>query len=315
VSCACTLELRSACSTVPSAIVVPVVVLVRRTTTPATRASETTSAISALIVVNAGRPVSITRSVLSLPSGIVSPGCQFETVVRSGRVGTTAGATLENGEDHLFLERGSVWFRWKAPWSGWATFHPCGSRFDTELDVYTGPSLLELEEVYLRADACARGDAWHADFEAAAGTVYRIAVGAAYRGNKGPFTLRWGRYPERTSARGSCFFSTKGVLRWCLGRGANSWDPCSASTVYKDRRSRYWVEEGHTVWGYVRTAGPGRWRAMVGPGPQGWSRDGTIVRAAGGRWIVRNFRGRSLGFARGPHPVAVGAYRLLAGNC
>jgi hypothetical protein len=231
------------------------------------------------------------------------------------RGGTTAGATLENGEDHLYLERGSVWFKWKAPWSGWATFHTCGSRFDTELDVYTGPSLLELQEVYLRADACARGDAWHADFEAAAGTVYRIAVGAAYRGNKGPFTLRWGRYPERTSARGSCFFSTKGVLRWCLGRGANSWDPCSASTVYKDRRSRYWVEEGHTVWGYVRTAGPGRWRAMVGPGPQGWSRDGTIVRAAGGRWIVRNFRGRSLGFARGPHPVAVGAYRLLAGNC
>ena len=27
------------------------------------------------------------------------------------------------------------------------------------------------------------------------------------------------------------------------------------------------------------------------------------------------FRGRSLGFARGPYPVAVGAYRLLAGNC
>jgi hypothetical protein len=53
----------------------------------------------------------------------------------------------------------------------------------------------------------ARGDAWRTDFKVAAGTVYRIAVGAAYRENKGPFTLRWGRYPERTSTHGACFFS------------------------------------------------------------------------------------------------------------
>jgi hypothetical protein len=42
---------------------------------------------------------------------------------------------------------------------------------------------------------------------------------------------------------------------------------------------------------------------------------GTITRATGGRWIVRNLRGRTLGFARGPYREAVGAYRLLAGNC
>jgi hypothetical protein len=97
VSCACTPELRSACSTVPSSIVVPVVVLMRRTTTPTTPASETKSAISAtiiagehaLIVVAAG-PAGVDHgSVLSLPSGIVSPGCQFETVVRSA--GGSAG--------------------------------------------------------------------------------------------------------------------------------------------------------------------------------------------------------------------------------
>jgi hypothetical protein len=226
------------------------------------------------------------------------------------RSGATAGATLEAGENHFYLEQGSVWFRWKAPWSGWATFQTCGARFDTELEVYTGTSLLGLERVYSLDGACARGRASGADFKAEAGTVYLIAVGG-FRG-EGEFTLRWGRFLERTSTHGSCFFSTKGVLRWCLGRGANSWDPCQAAEVYQDG-DRYFVSEGNTKLGYVRPAGPARWRAMV-PVYRGWARGGAIVRASNGRWIISR-RGRTLGFARGPYPIAVGAYRLLAGNC
>ena len=131
------------------------------------------------------------------------------------RGGTTAGATLEASEDHSYSVQGSVWFRWKASWSGWATFQTCGARFDTELDVYTGPTLLGLEQVYSYDGACARGRASGADFKAAAGTVYWIAV-AGFKG-EGAFTLRWGRYPERTSTHGSCFFSTKGC---CAGAWA-----------------------------------------------------------------------------------------------
>jgi hypothetical protein len=229
------------------------------------------------------------------------------------RDGTTACATLENGEEHSYRAQGSVWFRWRAPWSGWATFHTCGARFDAELNVYTGASLLgvgtglfELRRVRARArvpgQPLGRGGDRLPD------------RGVHLQRDGGGFTLRWGRNAERTSTHGSCFFSTRGVLRWCLGRsaGKNNWSPCQAADVYKGG-SRYWVEEGHTVFGYVRPAGPGRWRAMVAV-YRGWSRDGTIVRAAGGRWIVSS-RGRTLGFARGPWPVAVGAYRLLAGNC
>jgi hypothetical protein len=227
------------------------------------------------------------------------------------RGGTTVGATLQAGEDHFYAVQGSVWFRWKAPWSGWATFQTCGARFDTELGVYTGPSLLGLERVYSYDGACARGRASGADFRAAAGTVYSIAV-AGFKG-AGEFTLRWGRYPERTSKYGSCFFSTKGVLRWCLGRGAGSWDPCDGASTVDKYGGRYFVSEGHLEQGYVRPAGPGRCSAMV-PAYRGWARGGTIVRASNGRWII-SLRGRTLGFARGPYPVAVGAYRLLAGNC
>jgi hypothetical protein len=47
---------------------------------------------------------------------------------------------------------------------------------------------------------------------------------------------------------------------------------------------------------------------------RGWERDGTILRAAKGKWVISS-RGRKLGFARGLYPVAVGAFRRLAGSC
>jgi Tol biopolymer transport system component len=43
-------------------------------------------------------------------------------------------------------------------------------------------------------------------------------------------------------------------------------------------------------------------------------RDRWIVRGTRGRWFVSS-GGRRLGIARGPFAVAVGAYRLFAGNC
>jgi hypothetical protein len=121
------------------------------------------------------------RAPAAITANLVPPNDDFADTAplvgaAGARDGTTAGATLENGEDHLYPVRGSDWFRWRAPWSGWATFDTCRARFDVELDVYTGPSLLELERVYLDDDGCARERAFRADFKAAAGTVYRIAV-------------------------------------------------------------------------------------------------------------------------------------------
>jgi hypothetical protein len=78
-------------------------------------------------------------------------------------------------------------------WYDRRTRTPAGSRFDTELDVYAGPSLLELEEVYWRADG--RRGRVALRLQGRGGDRLPIAVGAAYRGNKGLFTLRRGRYP------------------------------------------------------------------------------------------------------------------------
>jgi hypothetical protein len=118
---------------------------------------------------------------------------------------------------------------------------------------------------------------------------------------------------SRTAAHGSCFFSIRGVLRWCLGpRYGNVWTPSGTGEVRKEGR-RYFVSQSDHDHGYVRPADrPGKWRAMA-KFHRGWSRYGTITRASGGRYLVR-IRGQRLGFARGPWPVAVGAYRLLYGS-
>jgi hypothetical protein len=118
---------------------------------------------------------------------------------------------------------------------------------------------------------------------------------------------------SRTAAHGSCFFSIRGVLRWCLGpRYWNAWTPSGTGEVRKWGQ-RYFVSQSGHLHGYVRPANrPGKWRAMVVH--SGWMRGGTITRASGGRYLVRTYGGQRLGFARGPWPVAVGAYRLLYGS-
>jgi hypothetical protein len=120
----------------------------------------------------------------------------------------------------------------------------------------------------------------------------------------------------RTASHGSCFFSIRGVLRWCLGPryrdagGPSRWTPSGTGEVRKEGQ-RYFVSQSGHDHGYARPANrPGKWRIMIVHGT-GWLRGGTITRASGGRYLVRTYRGRSLGFARGPWPVAVGAFRLL----
>ena len=69
--------------------------------------------------------------------------------------GSNAGATGELGEpDHnqSSLPLNSVWWKWRAPFSGQMTITTEGSNFDTTLAVYTGSSLSSLVEVVSNDD-------------------------------------------------------------------------------------------------------------------------------------------------------------------
>ncbi|HEU6445030.1 MAG TPA: PASTA domain-containing protein [Gaiellaceae bacterium] len=104
--------------------------------------------------------------------------------------GTNAGASNEADEPSGVAK--SVWYRWAAPSSGWASFSTCGSPFDTTIGVYRGSSLASLEFVAYSDDACGAGS--RAVFEAVQGVTYQIAVGG-FAGDEGDFTLAWNRNP------------------------------------------------------------------------------------------------------------------------
>ncbi len=106
--------------------------------------------------------------------------------------GLTTGASMEADEPDHFDGYGysSVWYRWTAPSSGWATFETCGASYDSVLAVYTGSQLAQLTEVASNDDAC--GLSSRVSFEATAGTVYSVAV-AGFEGATGEFTLVWNR--------------------------------------------------------------------------------------------------------------------------
>lgn len=102
--------------------------------------------------------------------------------------GNNFGATMQEGEPvHAGVASvdASVWWRWTAPASGLATFHPWGSDFGPVLAVYTG-SWGSLNEVAGAAE-------WISEisFEVTAFTVYHIAV-AGGDGHRGRIALNWG---------------------------------------------------------------------------------------------------------------------------
>jgi hypothetical protein len=92
--------------------------------------------------------------------------------------GSTLGATKEAGEPSHAGQSGgaSVWYRWEAPASGPVTVRTAGSSFDTLLGVYIGGSVGGLSMIASNDDAPDGLLTSEAAFNAAAGTVYRIAV-------------------------------------------------------------------------------------------------------------------------------------------
>jgi Ca2+-binding RTX toxin-like protein len=104
--------------------------------------------------------------------------------------GSNIDATKELGEpDHAGDAGGaSVWYRWTSPASGTATVDTCDSPLDTLLGVYTGASVSTLTEVAGNDDGCIVGSGSFVEFQAQAGTEYRIAVDG-FEGAMGEFDL------------------------------------------------------------------------------------------------------------------------------
>lgn len=73
----------------------------------------------------------------------------------------------------------SVWFSWEASVSGWVTASTCGSGFNSLLDVYTGPTLFNLQRAAPKREGlnfdCPPGGS-QVTFKAVAGTNYKLRV-------------------------------------------------------------------------------------------------------------------------------------------
>ena len=104
---------------------------------------------------------------------------------------SNAGATFESGEpEHNYSSATtSVWWKWTPTKSGSVTFSTEGSSFDTILAVYTGSTLLSLEQYALDDDG-GTDNTSICTFEAVAGTTYYIAV-AGYNAKTGTINLSW----------------------------------------------------------------------------------------------------------------------------
>jgi hypothetical protein len=112
----------------------------------------------------------------------------------SGTVrGHNHGATKEAGEpDHAGRPGGaSVWYRWRAPATGKATFDTARSSFDTLLAVYRGSSVDELQEIAANDDAASLGLQSRVSFDVTEGDEYLIAVDGNL-GATGTVVLNWG---------------------------------------------------------------------------------------------------------------------------
>jgi thiol-disulfide isomerase/thioredoxin len=112
---------------------------------------------------------------------------------------SNVAATSEPGEPaHAFEPPAhSVWWRWRAPFTGSFTVNTRGSSFDTVLAVYQGTALATLSVIASNDDQAPFSDLWsEVLFRAYAGESFYIAVDGAF-GATGTISLAIGRagYP------------------------------------------------------------------------------------------------------------------------
>ena len=127
----------------------------------------------------------------SLPGGDRFLTGQPINAISNSVRGFSEGASRELSEPFHFNLRtsNSVWYVWKAPVTGIASFNTQGSTFDTVLSVYTGTYLSTLTEVASDDDSGGFHSSrvsWNAD----AGTEYRIALDGV-TGETGAYVCQW----------------------------------------------------------------------------------------------------------------------------
>jgi hypothetical protein len=135
--------------------------------------------------------------------------------------GSNVKATREPSEPtHTDTSGGkSIWYRWRAPGKGLATFDTIGSDFDTVLAVYRGDTLGSLTAVGSNDDVDNFVYQSRATFPTTAGTEYRIMVdgfltdGGTTR--EGDATLNWAFVPD---AGGNDAFANARLLPGTSGR-------------------------------------------------------------------------------------------------
>lgn len=116
----------------------------------------------------------------------------------SGTVnGTNVSATKEAGELDHASNGGtrSVWYQWQAPSNSNVTITTAGSNYDTTLGVYTGSAVNNVTTIGTNDDVVSGNTSSRVIFNAAAGTVYRIAVAGFNNqdsgGDVGQIVLNW----------------------------------------------------------------------------------------------------------------------------
>jgi hypothetical protein len=162
-------------------------------------------------------------------------------------VGSNIDATAQTGEPpHAGVGGGSsVWWRWRAPQSGTATFSTFGSDYDSVLAVYTGSGVRQLSEVASNDDTGGLLQS-EVEFAAAAGTTYRIAVDGL-QGAEGNIVLN---YTSTSAGGGNDDFGDAIALREPAGvtTGSNQ-----GATAEPGEPRHAGVGGGKSVWW--------RWRA------------------------------------------------------
>jgi len=140
--------------------------------------------------------LSTATAALTLPLSNIAGADNFaDRVALTGTNGVliaqNRAATLEPGEPlHNGKPGGkSIWYTWRAPATGVATFRTLGSTFDTLLAVYSGSVLTNLSTIDSDDD---RGGFYTCDlhFNAFQGTQYQIAIDG-FGGASGDFILAW----------------------------------------------------------------------------------------------------------------------------
>ena len=174
--------------------------------------------------------------------------CQIVAGSKARLGGFNAGAGKEAGEPNHGGNFGgnSVWYCWTAPLNGLAEINTLGTSFNTLLAVYTGSTMNALSLVGQNDDIQAPANQQsRVTFNAAAGTLYRIAVDG-YNGATGDITLNLGYKPALAIARlgnGSVRLTLSGVanLQYEIEASTdlNVWTTLSPVTTDADGRATY----------------------------------------------------------------------------